>query len=379
MALFLARWPSAVVFLLRPPWQCRLLCLPDRLNLHYAIKANPMPALVCYLADLVDGFDVASAGELTKALDTGMVPDRIGFAGPGKTDREITQALAAGVMIEIESAGELTRLESLAAELNLPPRIALRINPDFQLRGSGMKMGGGAQPFGIDAEEAPQLIAACRARGVDIQGFHIFAGSQNLDAEVVAGVQEQTLELALRLSDHLGEPLKYLNLGGGFGIPYFPKDQPLDLARVGENLAQVATNLAKAQPEAQSVLELGRFIVGEAGLYVARVIDRKVSRGQVFLVTDGGLHHHLAASGNFGQVIRRNYPIAIANKMAETSQEEVSVVGPLCTPLDLLADKSMLPRSDVGDLVAVFQSGAYGLTASPTAFLGHPAPAELLV
>ena len=353
--------------------------LPESLNLHYAIKANPMAALVCFLAERVDGFDVASAGELTKALDAGMAPDKIGFAGPGKTDGELTQALAAGVLIEVESGGELARLADLAAANGGTPRIALRINPDFQLKGSGMRMGGGAQQFGIDAEDAPQIIADGQARGLEIQGFHIFAGSQNLNAEIIAEVQTKTLDLALRLADLLASPLRYLNLGGGFGIPYFPKDRPLDLGRAGESLATVVARLAEAQPEALPVLELGRYIVGEAGLYVTRVIDRKVSRGEVFLVTDGGRHHHLAASGNFGQVIRRNFPLAIANRMDAPPQETASVVGCLCTPLDLLADKTALPRATPGDLVAVFQSGAYGLTASPTAFLGHPDPAEVLV
>lgn len=353
--------------------------LPSSLNLHFAIKANPMAALIGFLAPLVNGFDVASAGELTKALDAGMSPEHIGFAGPGKTDKELQQAIAAGVLIEAESAGELGRLESIAADIGVTPRIALRVNPDFQLKGSGMRMSGGAQQFGIDAEDAPQVILDCQSRGLEIHGFHIFAGSQNLNAEVISEVQGKTLELALRLADHLSGPLRYLNLGGGFGIPYFPKDQPLDLARVGANLTQVVDKLAEAQPQARPVLELGRYIVGEAGLYVTRIIDRKVSRGEVFLVTDGGLHHHLSASGNFGQVIRRNFPLVIANRMAEEAQEEASVVGCLCTPLDLLADKATLPRAEVGDLVAIFQSGAYGLTASPTAFLGHPAPVEVLV
>jgi diaminopimelate decarboxylase len=314
--------------------------LPAGVGLHYAVKANRMPALVCFLAPWVDGFDVASAGELTTALDTGMPPEKIGFAGPGKADRELAQAVAAGVLIEVESAGEMARLDAIASGMGAPPRIALRINPDFQLKGSGMRMGGGPQQFGIDAEDAPRLIDKGQTRG-----------------------------LALR----------YLNLGGGFGIPYFPKDKPFDLARVCENLAGVVASLAQAQPEARPVLELGRYIVGEAGVYVTRIIDRKVSRGEVFLVTDGGLHHNLAASGNFGQVIRRNFPVLIANKMAEASTEQASVVGCLCTPLDLLADKVSLSRSEVGDLVAVFQAGAYGLTASPSAFLGHPAPVEVLV
>lgn len=353
--------------------------LPQRLKLHYAIKANPMPAVIGFLEPLVDGFDVASAGEMTKALDAGMSAENIGFAGPGKTDPELRQALAAGVVVEIESAGELARLEALGSGLGIAPRIALRINPDFQLKGSGMRMGGGAQQFGIDAEDVPQMIADAQARGLAVEGFHIFAGSQNLNAEIIADVQVKTLDLALRLADQLPAPLRYLNLGGGFGIPYFPKDQPLDLAQVGGNLDKVVSELAAAQPQAKPVLELGRYIVGECGIYVMRVIDRKSSRGETFLVTDGGLHHHLAASGNFGQVIRRNFPVAVVTKMGQPTQERASVVGCLCTPLDLLADKAELPPAEVGDLVAIFQSGAYGLTASPTAFLGHPAPVEVLV
>ena len=353
--------------------------LPASLKLHYAIKANPMPAVICFLATLVDGFDVASAGELNKALDAGMSPRRIGFAGPGKTDQELEQAVAAGILIEIESVDELARLEALAATNGLTPRIALRINPDFLLKASGMRMGGGAQQFGIDAEAAPDLIREVKRRGPDIRGFHVFAGSQNLSAEAISEVQVKTVDLVQRLSDHLAGPLRYLNLGGGFGIPYFPKDRPLDLAAVGEGLATVLSTLAKAQPEADTVLELGRYIVGEAGVYVAKIIDRKISRGKVFLITDGGLHHNLAASGNFGQVIRRNYPAVIANKMNEPELEEASVVGCLCTPLDLLAENAQLSRAEKGDLVAIFQSGAYGLSASPTAFLSHPLPAEVLV
>jgi diaminopimelate decarboxylase len=353
--------------------------LPEGLDLHYAIKANPMPALVGYLGGLVDGFDVASGGELTVALNAGMPTERIGFAGPGKTDSELSQAIAAEIVIEIESRGELSRLEVIASNLGLVPRIALRINPDFELKGSGMRMGGGAQQFGLDAEMVPAVIADARSRGLAIQGFHIFAGSQNLNADIIAEVQGKTLELALGLADNLAEPLRYLNMGGGFGIPYFPKDKPLDLGHVGENLSGIVAKLATKQPDARPVLELGRYIVGEAGLYVTKILDRKESRGEVFLVVDGGLHHHLAASGNFGQVIRRNYPVAIVNRMAETTRETASVVGCLCTPIDLLANKADLPRSEVGDLVAIFQSGAYGMSASPTAFLGHPPPGEILV
>ena len=353
--------------------------LPDKVHVHYAIKANPMPAVVQHLKPLVDGFDVASAKEMMTALDTGMSADSIAFAGPGKTDAELRQALAAGVLIELESEGELQRLADLAARLGYRPRVAIRINPDFELKGSGMRMGGGPQQFGVDVERVPQLMSVIAGLGLSLEGFHIFAGSQNLRADLIIEVQRKSAALALRLAEKMTEPMRYLNLGGGFGIPYFPKDQPLDLARVGAHLNVLVDEIAAQQPRAEIVVELGRYIVGEAGLYVARVIDRKESRDQIFLITDGGLHHQLAASGNFGQVIRRNYPVAIGNKVNQEPTEIASVVGCLCTPLDLLGERCELPTAEIGDLIVVFQSGAYGLTASPTAFLSHPSPIEVLV
>ncbi len=353
--------------------------LPPAIQLHYAIKANPMPALVQHLQPQVDGFDVASAREMMVALDAGMAPENIAFAGPGKSDAELSRAVAAGILIEIESEGEAQRLARLAEASGYPARVAVRINPDFELKGSGMRMGGGAQQFGVDAERVPQLLGQIATLGLGFEGFHIFAGSQNLRADIICDVQRKTVDLALGLAEQAKVPLRYLNMGGGFGIPYFPKDQPLDLAQVGDNLAPLTEEIAARQPEAEIVLELGRFIVGEVGIYVSRVIDRKESRGQIFLVTDGGLHHQLAASGNFGQVIRRNYPLAIGNKFDAAPSETASVVGCLCTPLDLLGDRCELPAGEVGDLVVVFQSGAYGLTASPTAFLSHPAAVEVLV
>lgn len=353
--------------------------LPAAVKLHYAIKANPMSAVVQHLRRQVDGFDVASAREMMTALDAGMEAGELAFAGPGKTDTELAQALAAGVLVELESEGEAQRLADLAERSGYGARVAVRINPDFALKGSGMRMGGGPQQFGVDAERVPQLLRQLDGYGLHFEGFHIFAGSQNLRADVICDVQKQTVKLALRLAEQARQPISYLNIGGGFGIPYFPKDEPLDLSQVGDNLAPLVELVAARQPRAELVVELGRYIVGEAGLYVSRVIDRKESRGQIFLVTDGGLHHQLAASGNFGQVIRRNYPLAIGNKFGAAATETVSVVGCLCTPLDLLGDRCELPASEIGDLVVVFQSGAYGLSASPTGFLSHPAPVEVLV
>ena len=353
--------------------------MPPALRLHYSIKANPMPALVQHMATLVDGLDVASAGELKTALDTGFEAANVSFAGPGKTDAELAQAIAAGVTLNAESPGEIERTARLADALGIAPRLVLRVNPDFELKGSGMRMGGGAKPFGIDAEQIPDCLRRLAGLGIALQGFHIFSGSQSLKAEAIAEAHARGIELALALAADAPAPLPALYLGAGFGIPYFPGEQPLDLAPIGENLSHWMTRLETELPGARVSIESGRYLVGEAGVYVVRVVDRKVSRGQVFLITDGGLHHHLAASGNFGQVIRKNYPAAIGNRMDDARRETVSVVGPLCTPLDVLADRMDLAHADVGDLVVVFQSGAYGLSASPTAFLGHPAPLEVLV
>ena len=361
--------------------------LPFGIHVHYAMKANPMPAVVALLArgdSAVDGIDVASGGELAVALAQGANPQHISFAGPGKRDAELRLAVQAGILVNAESAREVAALAHIAASLGKPARVALRVNPDFELKASGMKMGGGAKPFGIDVDQIPVVLAqiAAQTQGLLFEGFQIFAGSQSLNAQAIVQAQQNGYALALRLAAqaaNVGLGVKTLNLGGGFGIPYFPGETRLDLAPIAANLQTLLTRAKTELPQAQLVLELGRYLVGEAGLYVTRVVDRKVSAGQVFLVTDGGMHHHLAASGNFGQVVRKNYPVMVGNRVDALQRERVSVVGPLCTPLDLLADRMELPVAQVGDFVVVYQSGAYGLSASPRGFLGHPDCVELLV
>ncbi len=353
--------------------------LPADVHLHYAIKANPMPAVVQHLAEMVDGFDVASVGELKTALNTIMQPEKISLAGPGKTEKALRQAAEAGIVVNLESEREMEILARIGTSLGLRPKAAIRVNPDFELKSSGMKMGGGPKQFGVDAEKIPAMLSRMKELALEFYGFHIFSGSQNLRADAIMEAQRNTLDLARRLSTDAPDPVKLLNLGGGFGIPYFPGEQPLDLDAVGKHLGSLMPDARRDFPEAEFVIELGRYLVGEAGIYVRRVIERKVSRGQLFLITDGGLHHHLAASGNFGQVIRKNYPVVVGSRVVpEADTEPASVVGPLCTPLDLLADRIALGHAREGDLIVVLQSGAYGLTASPTAFLGHPAPLEAL-
>jgi diaminopimelate decarboxylase len=353
--------------------------MPDDLKIHYAMKANPMPAVVQHMATITDGLDVASAGEMQVALDTIMTPGNISMAGPGKRPGELKQAVAAGITINVESANELEELVNQSEHLGITANIAIRINPAFELKSSGMKMGGGPKQFGIDEELVPNVLNRIKELNLNFKGFHIFSGSQNLKAESIIEAQEKSIALAIHLTANCPSPIQKLNIGGGYGIPYFPGETHLDIGRVGDALAIRMQEAKEKIPTAEIIIELGRYLVGEAGIYVTQIIDKKTSRGQVFLVCDGGLHHHLAASGNFGQVIRKNYPAAIANKMDLKITEKTTIVGPLCTPLDTLSDKIELPEADVGDFVVIFQSGAYGFTASPTAFLTQPNAQEILI
>jgi diaminopimelate decarboxylase len=357
----------------------RLHAVFPGISLHYAIKANSYAPLLSFISKQVDGLDVASAGEMRLALAAGTDPADISFAGPGKRDSEIAGALEAGVTLNLESEGEAERALAAADALGVRPRLAIRVNPDFEIKGSGMRMGGGAKPFGVDAERVPALVRRLLDAGAEWRGFHIFAGSQALSAEALIEAQRATVALAGRLAEEAGAGPPLVNLGGGFGIPYFHGEQPLDVEAVGEALAVTLADRPLILRDSAFAIELGRWLVGEAGVYLTRIVDRKVSHGKTFLVTDGGMHHQLAASGNFGQVVRRNFPVAIASRFAAPAEEDASIVGCLCTPLDRLADDVAAPAAQVGDLVAVFLAGAYGLSASPQAFLGHEPARELLV
>jgi diaminopimelate decarboxylase len=353
--------------------------LPSELHLHYAIKANPMPQVVKHLAAMTDGLDVASAAELEVALTTGIDPSMISFAGPGKSSADLTAAARAGVIINMESEGEMERIAIIGQGMDTRPRVSIRVNPDFELKTSGMKMAGGPKPFGVDAERVPEMLEKLRSLPLDFMGFHIFCGSQNLRPEALIEAQTNTFELAFRLAESAPVPVRWLNIGGGLGVPYFPGEKRLDLTQISENLTKLMARAKSILPDAEIVMELGRYLVAEAGIYVCEIVDKKISRGETFLIANGGLHHHLAVSGNFGQVIRKNYPVCIGNRVTANEYEIVNVVGPLCTPLDILANKMKLPVSNVGDLVVIFQSGAYGFTASPHLFLSQPQAVEIFL
>jgi diaminopimelate decarboxylase len=357
--------------------------LPNKISISYAIKANPLTSLVHLLSQQVDGFDVASKKEMLLALQTGIPANKISFAGPGKTIDDIKTAIITGVILHVESIGEIAKVANAAKELNITANIAIRVNPSFELKLSGMKMSGGAKPFGIDEEQITEVLTNLPLEFINLRGFHIYAGSQNLSADAIIVSQQKTFALAQSLADITKKitqiSINYLNIGGGFGVPYFDNQQPLDIISICKNLESLLVRYKSLVTATEVILELGRYLVAEAGVYVCRIIDKKVSRGTTYLVCNGGLHHHLANSGNFGQVIRKNYPVLIGNKLHNSDLELVNIVGPLCTPLDIIADKVMLPTAEIDDYVVVFQSGAYGASASPKDFLSQPNLSEILI
>jgi diaminopimelate decarboxylase len=355
--------------------------LPSKISLHYAIKANPLPSLVHFMVDKVSGFDVASKKEMLLALQSGMPKEDISFAGPGKSIDDIQASIIAGITLHCESTTEISRAIELGTKLGIKPNLAIRVNPAFELKASGMKMAGGSKPFGIDEELLPEILQNLPYDAINFRGFHIFAGSQNLKIEAIIETHQKTFALAETLISLTPTKIDYVNIGGGLGIPYFPGEKHIELAPIGENLHALITQYSDAFAQIDIIMELGRFLVGEAGVYVSKVLDKKQSRGTTYLICDGGLHHHLANSGNFGQVIRKNYPVALGNKLNSSDDitETVNIVGPLCTPLDILANKVTLPIGEINDFVVVYQSGAYGASASPKDFLNQPSVSEILL
>jgi len=353
--------------------------LPDGICLHYAVKANPYPPLLEWLCRFVDGFDIASEGELAALESVGAACIPLSFAGPGKTDRELERAIEAKATVSVESESEAKRLLDIAGRLGTRPKVMVRVNPPFQLKGAGMKMGGGASPFGIDHDQAADVVRGLIEAGADWRGLHIYPGSQCLDWAAIVEAQGASVTLAGQIADAAGAEPAEVNLGGGFGIPYFAGEAPLDMYSLGQAMGDMLAECPVSLGASRFTLELGRWLVGEAGVYLTRVTDRKESRGETFLVTDGGLHHMLAASGNFGQLLRRNYPLAVASLYGAPVEEAVNVVGNLCTPLDILGHQVALPRAEPGDLIAVFCAGAYGLSASPQAFLSQTRAREVMV
>ena len=364
-------------------WTLLRETLPPEFAIAYSVKANPNPSILRYFLAKGSLLEVASAGELRRAIEAGCPSDRILFAGPGKTEAELELALRCSIReVHAESALELRRIGDIARRLEVQARVAIRVNPGVEVQGGAMRMGGKPAAFGVDEESLDGILArALDDARVDFRGLHVYAGTQILDAAVLAQQYRRAVEIARRVADRVGRPLHTLDFGGGLGIPYFANESDLDMTKLREELQSLMADIEGDRRLAGTTMlvEPGRYLVGEAGVYITRLLDVKVSRGKTFLIVDGGMNHHLAASGNLGQVIKRNFPVALLNRLDATPELVADVVGPLCTPLDTLARDLSIPTPAVGDLLGIFQSGAYGLTASPVDFLGHPSPAEVLV
>lgn len=355
--------------------------LPTAVKIHYSIKANPYSDLVTYVKDYVDGLEVSSLAEMKIALATGIASTDICLTGPGKSYEELEIAIKNHIVISAESELELHRLDEIGSEILRKPMVLIRANPSFTQKRAGMKMASGSSQFGIDSERVPELLKWINNSCIDLHGFHVYSGSQILDIDALSYSQTKTFELVKELSSLYPKPIKTINIGGGFGIPYFTKHDELNLDSVANNLNKLIPSLETANFEKPNnpIIELGRYIVGESGIYLCQIIDKKISRGKTYLITNGGMHHQLAASGNLGQRNRKNFPVYIANKIGCSERETVDIVGKLCTPLDILGKDMKLSKAEVGDYVAVMQSGAYGYSASPINFLSHEPPKEYLI
>lgn len=352
------------------------------IELLYAVKANPNPELLRGMRDSVDGLDIASTGELYRALAAGFRTDTISFAGPGKTQAELGESLWCRVgIISVESMRELHDLKRLAKVERVRAPVTIRINPALMTKEFAVKMGGKATQFGIDEEDAGEAVDFLRAndRFFDVLGIHVYAGTQCLDEQALAGGLADTLRIAAEMRERHGIECRVINVGGGFGVSYYDEGRALDLGL----LARLYTDeLDRYRRETGTnprfLLELGRYLVAEAGIYVARVVSEKRSRGEQFYVLDGGMNHHLAASGNLGATLRKNYLVRNLSRLG-AEKKTCTLVGPLCTPLDLMGKGVVVESPEVGDLIAFLNSGSYGYSASPLLFLGHEPPKEIIL
>jgi diaminopimelate decarboxylase len=353
--------------------------MADGIALHYAVTANPYEPLLEFLGRYVDGFRVVSQGELRRLQDAQLAGIPMNFAGPGKLDTELEAAVRVGATISVESEGEASRAIRAAGRVGVQPKISVRVTPPFAIEEGRVSLGSRASPFGVDADRVPSLVLGLIEAGVDWRGLHMFAGAQCLDADALAEVHRVTVAHAGEIAEAIGAPIPELNLGSGFDVACRPGDEPLDIDRVAVALNETLCNAPPLLATTRFSIELGRWLVGEAGVYLTRVLDRTESCGKTFLTTDGGGHHLIGATGSLGERGLANFPIAVAKRFDSPPEEEVTVTGCLCTPFDVLGDDVALPRADVGDLIAVFCAGAYGFSASPQSWESRPLAREMLV
>ena len=356
----------------------------QRFKISYAVKANPNVGLLQRLRAHVDALDISSAGEMQRALRAGWQPQRLSFTGPGKRAQELVAAVTQGIgHIVVESVHEARAVSQIAGTCGTQQDILVRLAPRRIPRGLRLNRAGKPSQFGIDEEELDGAFATLKTLpNLRIRGFHIYSGTQCLDAKALAEHFEICCELFRQCATQHSLTPPVLVFGSGFGIPYYPGQKAFDLGDLAARVHPVLDVLLQDDRlrHAVCMLETGRYLVGEAGIFVTRVIRIKVSRGTHIAICDGGMHHHLAACGHLGTVIHRNYRIFKVNASVDTGDTATyDLVGPLCTPIDTLGHAVELPTLDEGDLIGIHCSGAYGLTASPMHFISHPPPQEIVV
>ncbi len=353
-------------------------------DIFYSVKANPHNDVIAFFVNNGCGTEIASPGEFEKSIAAGCDPAKIIYAGPGKRTIDLRTTIEKGIAeIHLESFSEITRCNEAAKQLNRNQPVSIRINPSNQFQTGAIQMGGKPIAFGFDEEmlnEAVQAIMKCA--NLKLSGLHIYAGTQILDSVSLAKLYAHALELCESILINHGLLLSTLDLGGGFGIPYYEDEKPLDLADLGQALKRERQKLIdreKAFSNLKIILEPGIFLTAESGMYITSIVAVKQSRGKHFAICDGGMNHNLAASGNLGQIIKRNFPFACANKISMPEEISYEICGPLCTPLDCIGRNVKMPKLEEGDLLVLFNAGAYGLSASPTGFLSHALPQEVLI
>ncbi|MHB8062510.1 MAG: type III PLP-dependent enzyme [Ruminiclostridium sp.] len=358
--------------------QYRMLknALPHGVEIFYSMKANPLLGICQLLRKLGSRIEIASSGELYTALEAGFSPSKIIFTSPGKTCEELEYAIETDIFcINIESVEEAQIINRIAVEKSKQVNISIRINPDFNIAGSSIKMAGVPAQFGIDQIQLNSAFDILKTLpGINIIGIHVYTGTQLLSAQNIIFCMEQILALALEVSEKYQFKLLFLDLGGGFGVPYFKGEAFLDLELLKEGLVQIWDSFKHRLSQTQIAVESGRFLMAESGLYLTKVLYKKACKGNLYVICDGGSNQH-ASSAFLGRHIRNNFPMHVLNK--STNEEEVNVVGPLCTPTDIIGQKVILPEVNSGDIIVIEKSGAYGITQSPAMFLSHPLPTEV--
>jgi diaminopimelate decarboxylase len=342
--------------------------LPPRVRLAYAVKANPHPGLLARFASLGASFDCASIGELERVEALKLPPGRTFFAGPGKREAELRRALALGVRVQAEGFEDLARIDAL---VDRETAVNLRVHPAFEIdEGNRIIGGSGPSAFGVDEEDVPMLLQkAAGLRHVRIRGLHVFAASNQRDAAKLLAIHGAVLALAKRLQAAHGLAFEQIDLGGGLGIPYAPEQTPLDVLALGQGLS----SLLAAHPwfTGEVILEPGRFLAGPTGVYLARVVRIKASRGTRFAILEGGINHLI-------RPLLTGEPFPVRAVAKGEGDLPYTLAGPLCTSLDRLGEVR-LPELAAGDLLAFGSTGAYGLNEGMTHFLSHPVPPEIWV